>query len=440
MEFYFFNHSSFGIFKDGAAFVVDPWFEGGAFKNYWLLQCDETSNEKFFQTLKVKRIHTLHIWISHEHSDHFSVPFMMALKKVNCLEKVCIHMFDYKDGRVGNFIKKQGFEFFAHKTGVDCTIDDNFIIRGGIINRDSFIHIICDNFTILNINDCPAHSLEDLEKIKSFLNTSKRIDILASQFGYASWLGNLNDTERRIKESRHYLNSVKDQIRYFKANYYLPFASFSYFATEENFYLNQEQNYIGSASWNTILEPFEDVIMYLRPFESINLKKKIQPQIATKSEVNKKFWYKIFNDLKPQTKLEPKEFDKAEILQAGSDYIKKINQKFLFAPVIVSRLQSYEELIFLINDLDIKVSLDYKNGCRETDTKHIDIAINADDFCFMLEREYGFDTIFIGGALQIFGSMHKINAFFNFQVYEREGLGKNNIIYTIFYFIKRKLF
>ena len=114
-DFYFLNHSSFVLIRKATAFLVDPWLQGTAFNDYWRLQSDQTSNEKLFSFIKSKNIDTLFIWLSHEHSDHFSVPFIMALKKETWIEKITFIMFDFKDGRVKDFVKKQGFKFISIK-------------------------------------------------------------------------------------------------------------------------------------------------------------------------------------------------------------------------------------------------------------------------------------------------------------------------------------
>ena len=274
-NFHFLNHSSFVLVRKSTAFLVDPWLQGTAFNDYWRLQSDETSNEKFFSFIKSKNIDTLFIWLSHEHSDHFSVPFLMSLKKETWIKKITFIMFDFKDGRVKDFVKKQGFKFISIKTGSNFKIEENFFVRGGIVNRDSFIRISIDGFNLLNINDCPAHSLPEMNHINSFLKDNLKIHMLASQFGYASWLGNQQDVKKRTNESKGYLNSLVKQVNFFNAEYYLPIASFSYFAKKENFYLNKEQNYIGSKNWDKTK---------LKNLKQINIEKTFFISKATRRE------------------------------------------------------------------------------------------------------------------------------------------------------------
>ena len=70
--------------------------------------------------------------------------------------------------------------------------------------------------------------------MKKFAKEIGKVDILASQFGFASYLGN-NQTIRK-KSAQSVLDKVDYQIEVLKPKYYIPFASFSYFSHKENFY------------------------------------------------------------------------------------------------------------------------------------------------------------------------------------------------------------
>ena len=69
----FINHASVIVSADGISVLSDPWYEGSAFNNGWNL-LHETPNEEIISYLN----EVTHIWISHEHPDHFSIPFFRA--------------------------------------------------------------------------------------------------------------------------------------------------------------------------------------------------------------------------------------------------------------------------------------------------------------------------------------------------------------------------
>ena len=62
-------------------FLCDPWLEGTAFNNGWTLLDNSTSNDQILDELR-QSSKNIFIWYSHEHSDHFAVPFLKKLKLV----------------------------------------------------------------------------------------------------------------------------------------------------------------------------------------------------------------------------------------------------------------------------------------------------------------------------------------------------------------------
>lgn len=59
------NHAGFALrSSSGACLVVDPWFDGEVFNRSWALQ---SATRTTIDELADCR----HIWISHEHPDHF---------------------------------------------------------------------------------------------------------------------------------------------------------------------------------------------------------------------------------------------------------------------------------------------------------------------------------------------------------------------------------
>ena len=64
------------------------------------------------------------------------------------------------------------------------------------------------------------------------------------QFSYASSQKNYDAVEFRREEEARVLRDVKVQIDVLKTRYVIPFASFRWFCTEDNFYLNEDKNQI----------------------------------------------------------------------------------------------------------------------------------------------------------------------------------------------------
>ena len=71
----FLNHASFILLSGKNKILVDPYLFGKAFNNGWSL-LQEVDHEK-----EIKNV--THIFFSHEHPDHFSIPFLKKIKPEN---------------------------------------------------------------------------------------------------------------------------------------------------------------------------------------------------------------------------------------------------------------------------------------------------------------------------------------------------------------------
>jgi UDP-MurNAc hydroxylase len=89
------------------------------------------------------------------------------------------------------------------------------------------------------LNDCGA-----LAELHAIQGIGGRVDVLATQFSYAQWVNNHDAVQQRLEHDRGVLESMKLQIEVLKPRYVIPFASFSWFCAEDNFYLNSEKNKI----------------------------------------------------------------------------------------------------------------------------------------------------------------------------------------------------
>ena len=73
----FINHASVVIKHDDVALLSDPWYQGDAFHKGWNL-LHELNDSEIQELLE----QITHIWISHEHPDHFSIMFFNKFGKL----------------------------------------------------------------------------------------------------------------------------------------------------------------------------------------------------------------------------------------------------------------------------------------------------------------------------------------------------------------------
>ena len=107
-------------------------------------------------------------------------------------------------------------------------------------DTDSWLHIKSDDFSILNLNDCVL-SKKELRLIeKKFTNTT----ILLTQFSFASWAGNKNNSTKIKDAAKKYLKRLKVISETVRPKHIIPFASYIWFCSKENYYFNEYSNKI----------------------------------------------------------------------------------------------------------------------------------------------------------------------------------------------------
>ena len=102
----FVNHASVLITHGKTSIISDTWYSGTAFHNGWRL-IYELDNNKVNELLNK----TSHIYISHEHPDHFRPEFFSNENIKNTIQSKKIEFLfqNTKDKRIINFLKNLGF-------------------------------------------------------------------------------------------------------------------------------------------------------------------------------------------------------------------------------------------------------------------------------------------------------------------------------------------
>jgi len=248
---------------DTTVLVIDPWLEGFAFDEGWALIDQSTTNAEIVAHLSSLGKEVV-LWYSHEHSDHFSIPFLKTLQAREI--KVKIFFQKTLDGRVAAFIRKLGFEVIETAGQLEAIHDGLGIAVWPHHSGDSYCLIKLGDITILNLNDCVVHNVKTAQKIRYAISkVTNHVDILLTQFGYASWVGNVDATEFRKKNAEEKLDRIKFQNDVLNPDCIIPFASFIKFCHEENFYLNSNQNLPSTLLTNEKLSAFKNKIIFLKP-------------------------------------------------------------------------------------------------------------------------------------------------------------------------------
>jgi hypothetical protein len=252
------NHACF-IYDDGdIKLISDPWISGTAFNNGWshISECTLTADDWRQIT---------HIWISHEHPDHFSPASLKAIPE-DIRRSITVLYQRSADQRVVGFLRKCGFAEVIE-------LDQEWISLGSRTqiyclpfrsdtNDDSALVIKTGEHVTVNFNDCYFASPKQKESIKT---VAPKVDLLLAQFSYASWAGNPDEVDVKKEAGHRAARIFMDNVAFFAPTWVIPCASNVWFSNTENFHLNDGLYTVRDID-NLLCEesPAKSVVLYPR--------------------------------------------------------------------------------------------------------------------------------------------------------------------------------
>jgi UDP-MurNAc hydroxylase len=380
MELKFINHASIMFSKDEVNLITDPWIEGKAFQNGWSLLSKTAFSYSDFKKVT-------HIWFSHEHPDHFSPPNLTSIP-LEFRKKITVLFHYTQDKKVIKFCEKLEFkqviELLPNKT---FELGPDFKIINTPFGHDSWLHIEADELTYLNTNDCIINTKE---KAGDILKTIGEVDVLLTQFSYASKHGNANQPEKRQQAGKEKYHQMKVQMETFKPKYFIPIASYIWFSHEENFYMNDHINTIDRVESFITDSKVTPVILYPGDTYRIGMPHNNDNNI-------KKYLTDLTNaKLENTTKTQP--IDLKRIKESADTLINRLRKEDLLAFLLIS----FFPIKIYLTDLDKVVKFSALFGFSEvpSNKEKINISITSEvlDHCF--RYEWGFGATIINGRVQ----------------------------------------
>ena len=392
---YFVNHASILLKGESKGLLTDPWYWGDCFNKGWLLLYNNTDNE-IITILKATKA----IWISHEHPDHFSVPFYLKFGNLIKNLKIKIYFQRTKDKRLINFLIKNGFCVIEVKEGQEIILEENFSFR--VVKSefyDSALIAKINNKIIFNLNDCPLH---DKEEISSFKSRFGPCDILLTQFSYAAWKGGSKNKKWRITAAKEKLNAMYLQSKILEAKILIPFASFIRFANAENLYLNDAINTPKKVLNFFTSKKVSTNCCFMKPLDFLNLN-------SFNNSLNLdavRFWEKKFSrisELNPIHFLNSNSLDDVEKnFKIYTERVRRNNSWILMFLLQKVRLGSFfKPTIIRLSDLDCNIYIDLVSEDIHITNKIPDITMHSQSLIFIFQHPFGFDTLTINGCFHV---------------------------------------
>jgi UDP-MurNAc hydroxylase len=381
MKIQFFSHACFSIETDDAILLNDPYLSGTAFNDGW----DLIANDVVFDRINEKQ---LFIYYSHEHPDHFSIPFLKSIDVID-RQKVTILFQKTRDGRVKSYLEKEGFivqELDNKKKHLFS--DDFFITIGQVPFYDSWALIEVAGKKILNANDC---ILESPDRVKDIKSITSSIDILFTQFSYANWVeGGIEDKSNRLLLAQEKLDRIKLQSDVLEPKFIVPFASMVRFCHAENYYMNDAINTptttVEFISKYTLAKPF-----LMEPYEIWNgvLEKDNSQAIE--------YWEQAYNNAleRPLIK-QKKSYSIEEIEEVCMKMVERVmSRNNMFFMHLLNLLGLLPSQVIKVIDLDQSIRFSWGRGLTTVGvSSSVDcIEMTSESIYFLFKFDFGIDTL-----------------------------------------------
>ena len=379
------NHASYVLSEGEVRILCDPWLMGSAFNDGWDLVCPTRFGTKDFESIT-------HIWYSHEHPDHFSPPSLKLIPEP-LRPKITVLFQQTRDRKLIRYCEKAGFAVceLPHAQWVALSPAVR-ILCGKIPFFDSWCLIEAGGKKILNLNDCVVSSTRTAREIARITGS---VDLMLTQFGYASWIGNPEDKPLREEAAREKLERIRLQAETLRPRWIIPFASHVYFSHEENFYLNDSVNTIAHAHEFVRTETdASPIVLYPGQTWEVNA----EPDNAEALAMYARDAARVTEPRRKSVSV-----PETELSRLAAGYVQRIlsrNSRPLIWLLSLSPIRFFWPLRIRLTDLGSKWTFSFNRGLQPSEDAKFDISMHSDSLAYLFKFDWGMDTLFVNGRFR----------------------------------------
>jgi glyoxylase-like metal-dependent hydrolase (beta-lactamase superfamily II) len=391
----FLGHAGYVVERGPLYLVVDPWLDGGAFDNGW---------DPLVQSARFDPSRVTHLWFSHEHPDHFSIPAVKSIPKERRGELTVLFQ-ETADKRVVGFLRNNGYGRVVEVgSGQRQELGGGVALTTVMARDGDSCHLLdLGGVRILNFNDCFYSSVAEVEDVMRAVGVKPgEVDLMATQFSYANWMGNPGDTERRRHAARRKLDHLVMQARTVRPRFLMPFASFVYFSHEENAYLNDAVNLPSDAVARVRQEGFTPVM--LRPGDTVPLTSEGLRAAAEATDARARELdgavEAVRRAQKPLRKSASVPLD--EVVSTVKAGLGRLRDGVSRLDALLMRLR-LPRAVFELSDHRVLIVVERLEDVRVEPTDgavRADVVLSSEALRFAFAQDFGFDTLLVNGRFQ----------------------------------------
>lgn len=384
------NHASFVLAHENVRLISDPWIDGLAFNHGWKHLVPTQFGNSDFASIT-------HIWLSHEHPDHFSPKNLLQIPE-EARSRITMLFQEGVDHRIGTFCRNAGFkQVHELRSGEWLALGRDLRVRSEEAGSgDTWLCARTTDQTLLNINDAYLAYRWRLDRIKAVVGA--QIDLLLTQFSYANWLGNPDQRELRRTEAKENLRLMRLQVEVLQPRHVIPFASMVWFCHLENFYLNDEMNSVEDAYRYLSQQTTADVVA-LFPGETWNIG---EPHDSEATLVKYRPYYAALQH-HPELVTSPS-VDVGELQRLAGRFFKLLSKNNPSALLwTASTLRLLRPARIWLWDYQRSFELSRRDGLQPIAVEEhgCDVAMGSDSLAYALRFLWGGGTLHVNGRFRV---------------------------------------
>lgn len=377
----FVNHASVVLRTGDVHLISDPWLDGTTFHDGWSLLAGSRFAADDFRGIT-------HIWLSHEHPDHFSPPTLRNISPAVRATIVVLYR-PTKDGKVVRFCRQLGF-----KDVVELPLGRWFELAPRVrllcfpYDDDSALAIQAGSRTIVNLNDCIVNERAGLASLKRLVGD---VDVLLTQFSYARYVGETVAKRRRHAEEIYRQMHLQSEV--LAPRYLIPFGSYVWFCHEENHYMNDAVNRIDDVVRTLQGGTSEPIVLYPSERWAIGATHDVAASVAR--------YMNDYEDVAHRPLVRAASVDLPTLRTLADAFAGRVSH--LRFAVLLRLLGVVPPLRIWLTDHQRGVSLGL-HGLTEVSLggpQQADVSMSSDVLGFCLRFDYGFTTTDVNGRFHV---------------------------------------
>jgi len=383
MKIHFVGHACVVVEGKKHSILIDPWFSGKIFNNSWTLRPQPEFNPELLDRIG-------YLWISHEHPDHCHFPTLNSFPP-SFKQRVIVLLQERDYAKAITALKGIGYSNFRllpHRTIVSLSAGTQedlkvYCYHAGVM--DSALAIIGDGQVVFNANDTRISEKE----CGLILKDLGQVDVLLNQFSLAAYAG-FEPAEQHLRErARQILRNVSAVHRALRSDVTIPFASFIYFSSEDNKYVNPLANSVHDAYDYLSREGQDCLVLY--PGDSYTVGAAHDSSAALKRFDELPSWDRL-----PYDPIEMKSLD--EIFDAYHGLAKQIRDRYSRPLLAMLR-----PVTIKIPDIAKSISFSLLTGKIEevTSSDAPDLVINSQPLWFGFKFPFGIQTLGVSARFRL---------------------------------------